>query len=145
MWPAFWMLGNDNKSAGWPMCGEIDIMENVGYEPGKIHGSMHGPGYSGGSPLTGAYSLPAGAKFADDFHVFAVEWDASAVRFYVDDQLYETQTPDSIPSSKHWVFDHPFFILLNLAVGGQWPKDPDATTQFPQQMLVDYVRVYTHS
>jgi len=145
MWPAFWMLGNDNKSAGWPMCGEIDIMENVGYEPGKIHGSMHGPGYSGGSPLTGAYSLPAGAKFADDFHVFAVEWDASAVRFYVDDQLYETQTPDSIPSSKHWVFDHPFFILLNLAVGGQWPKDPDPTTQFPQEMLVDYVRVYTHT
>ena len=97
-------------------------MENVGYEPGKIHGSMHGPRYSGDSPLTGAYSLPPGSKFADNFHVFAVEWDASAVRFYVDDHLYETQTPDSIPSSKHWVFDHPFFILLNLAVGGQWPK-----------------------
>ncbi len=145
MWPAFWMLGDDNRSTGWPGCGEIDIMENVGYEPGKIHGSMHGPGYSGGSPLTGAFSLPAGAKFSGDFHVFAVEWDASAVRFYVDDHLYETQTPDSIPSSKHWVFDHPFFILLNLAVGGQWPKDPDSTTQFPQQMLVDYVRVYTHS
>ena len=145
IWPAFWLLGSDDTSTGWPGRGEIDIMENVGYEPGKIHGSMHGPRYSGDSPLTGAYSLPPGSKFADNFHVFAVEWDASAVRFYVDDHLYETQTPDSIPSSKHWVFDHPFFILLNLAVGGQWPKDPDATTQFPQQMLVDYVRVYTHT
>jgi beta-glucanase (GH16 family) len=83
MWPAFWLLGNDNDSAGWPGRGEIDIMENVGYEPGKIHGSMHGPRYSGDSPLTGAYSLPAGSKFADDFHVYAVEWDASAIRFYV--------------------------------------------------------------
>jgi beta-glucanase (GH16 family) len=82
------LLGNDNASAGWPGCGEIDIMENVGYEPGKIHGSMHGPRYSGDSPLTGAYSLPSGAKFADNFHVFAVEWDATAVRFYVDDHLY---------------------------------------------------------
>jgi beta-glucanase (GH16 family) len=146
IWPAFWLLGNDNTSTGWPGRGEIDIMENVGYEPGKSHGSMHGPPYSGDSPLTGAYSLPAaGPNFADNFHVFAVEWDASAIRFYVDDHLFETQTPDSIPSSKRWVFDHPFFILLNLAVGGQWPTDPDATTQFPQQMLVDYVRVYTHS
>jgi beta-glucanase (GH16 family) len=145
MWPAFWLLGNDITTADWPTCGEIDIMENVGYEPGKVHGSLHGPGYSGDSPLTGAYSLPAGSKFSDSYHVFAVEWDASAIHFYVDDHPYETQTPDSIPSSKQWVFDHPFFILLNLAVGGQWPKDPDASTQFPQQMLVDYVRVYTHS
>jgi beta-glucanase (GH16 family) len=145
MWPAFWLLGNDNSTTGWPACGEIDIMENVGYEPGKIHGSMHGPRYSGDSPLTGGYSVPAGSAFADNFHVFAVEWNASAVRFYVDNHLYETQTPDSIPSSKRWVFDHPFFILLNLAVGGNWPKDPDPTTQFPQQMLVDYVRVYTHT
>jgi beta-glucanase (GH16 family) len=145
MWPAFWLLGSDVTTADWPACGEIDIMENVGYEPGKVHGSLHGPGYSGDSPLTGAYSLPAGSKFSDSYHVFAVEWDASAIHFYVDDHLYETQTPDSIPSSKQWAFDHPFFILLNLAVGGQWPKDPDASTQFPQQMLVDYVRVYTHS
>jgi beta-glucanase (GH16 family) len=145
MWPAFWLLGNDNSTTGWPGCGEIDIMENVGYEPGKIHGSIHGPRYSGDSPLTGAYSLPAGEKMADNYHVFAIEWDASEVRFYVDDHLYETQTPDSISSSKRWVFDHPFFILLNLAVGGQWPKSPDATTRFPQQMLVDYVRVYARS
>jgi beta-glucanase (GH16 family) len=101
IWPAFWLLGNDNTSTGWPGCGEIDIMENVGYEPGNSHGSMHGPPYSGDSPLTGAYSLPAaGPNFADNFHVFAVEWDASAIRFYVDDHLFETQTPDSIPSSK---------------------------------------------
>ena len=144
MWPAFWMLGDDISSAGWPQCGEIDIMENVGYEPGKVHGTLHGPRYSGDSPLTGAYTLPGGEAFSDDYHVFAVEWDEAGLRFFVDDHLYETQTPDSIPGSKRWVFDHPFFLLLNLAVGGRWPKNPDATTQFPQTMLVDYVRVYTH-
>lgn len=142
MWPAFWMLGNDIGTAGWPSCGEIDIMENIGKEPAIVHGSMHGPGYSGSNGLTGGYTLPSG-KFADDFHVFAVEWEASAVRFYVDGHLYETRTPADLPAGKTWVFDHPFFILLNVAVGGDWPGSPDNTTVFPQEMLVDYVRVYT--
>jgi beta-glucanase (GH16 family) len=141
MWPAFWMLGGNIAAAPWPNCGEIDIMENIGKEPDKIHGSMHGPGYSGEKPLTGAYTLPSG-KFADDFHLFAVEWEPSAVRFYVDSSLYETQTPADLPKGKTWVFDHPFFILLNLAVGGNWPGSPSPYTTFPQQMLVDYVRVY---
>ncbi len=141
LWPAFWMLGNNIASVGWPTCGEIDIMENIGKEPAMVHGSMHGPGYSGGSPLTGTYTLPAG-KFADDFHVFAVEWEPNVIRFYVDNNLYETRTPADIPG-KTWVYDHPFFLLLNVAVGGNWPGDPDATTVFPQRMLVDYVRVYT--
>ena len=143
IWPAFWLLGDDFNSAGWPACGEIDIMENVGLEPGKVHGTLHGPGYSGSNPLTGAYTLPNHEALSDDFHVFAVEWAPDALRFYVDGHLFETQTVDSIPSSKRWVFDHPFFILLNLAVGGAWPGNPDPTTPFPATMLVDYVRVYT--
>ena len=142
MWPAFWMLGNDIDRVGWPTCGEIDIMENIGSEPSKVHGSMHGPKYSGENPLTGAFTLPRNQRFSDDFHIFAVEWEPAAIRFYVDDILYETQTPDNLPSSKHWAFDHPFFLLLNLAVGGGWPGNPDATTVFPGSMLVDYVRVY---
>jgi beta-glucanase (GH16 family) len=143
LWPAFWMLGNDIDSVSWPQCGEIDIMENIGSEPGTVHGSMHGPGYSGGSDLTASYALPGGAKLGDDFHVYAVEWEAGSVSFYIDDTLYETQTPADIPAGTTWVFDQPFFLLLNVAVGGSWPGDPDATTVFPQTMLVDYVRVYT--
>jgi len=142
IWPAFWMLGSDFPSAGWPACGELDIMENVGLEPGKIHGTLHGPGYSGNNPLTGAYTLPNHEAMSNDFHVFAVDWMPDAIRFYVDGHLFETQTVDSIPSSKRWVFDHPFYILLNLAVGGGWPGSPDAKTPFPATMLVDYVRVY---
>jgi beta-glucanase (GH16 family) len=142
MWPAFWMLGNNIGTVGWPTCGEIDIMENIGKEPSIAHGSMHGPGYSGANGLTGGYTLPSG-KLADDFHIFAIEWEASVVRFYVDGNLYETRTPADLPAGKTWVFDHPFFILLNVAVGGDWPGNPDNTTVFPQNMLVDYVRVYT--
>ena len=142
LWPAFWMLGNDIGTASWPTCGEIDIMENIGKEPGTLHGSMHGPGYSGGNPLTATTVLPGGAKLADDFHIYAVEWETGVVRFYLDSTLYETRTPADVPAGKKWVYDHPFFMLLNVAVGGGWPGDPDATTVFPQTMMVDYVRVY---
>lgn len=142
LWPAFWLLGANSKSAGWPGCGEIDIMENLGHDPSKVHGSMHGPGYSGGHPLTGSYVLPGSRTFADDFHVFAVEWEPNVVRFYVDDVLYETETPKNLPAGTQWVYDHPFFIILNLAVGGNWPKDPDTTTASPSFLLVDYVRAY---
>ncbi len=141
MWPAFWMLGNNIGTAGWPTCGEIDIMENIGKEPSIAHGTIHGPGYSGANGLGGAYTLPSG-KLADDFHIFAIEWETAAIRFYVDGNLYETRTPADLPTGKTWVFDHPFFILLNVAVGGDWPGNPDNTTVFPQTMLVDYVRVY---
>jgi beta-glucanase (GH16 family) len=143
IWPAFWMLGDDFNSGGWPECGEIDIMENVGFEPGTIHGTLHGPGYSGSNNLTAAYTLPDHQAVSDDFHVFAVEWTPEAIRFYIDSHLFETQTVASIPSNKRWVFDHPFYILLDLAVGGRWPGSPDTTTPFPATMLVDYVRVYT--
>jgi beta-glucanase (GH16 family) len=143
IWPAFWMLGNNIGSAGWPTCGEIDIMENIGKEPSIVHGSLHGPGYSGGNPLGQAYTLPSGATYADGFHVFAVEWELNVVRFYMDDILYGTKTPADTPSGARWVYDHPFYLLLNVAVGGNWPGAPDSTTTFPQMMLVDYVRVYS--
>jgi beta-glucanase (GH16 family) len=116
-------------------------MENIGSEPSKAHGSMHGPGYSGATPLTAIYTLPGGT-FADDFHVFAVEWDPTTVRFYVDGDLYLTEGPGNLPAGTRWVFDHPFFILLNVAVGGNFPGNPDASSTYPQTMLVDYVRVY---
>lgn len=142
IWPAFWMLGDNIDAAGWPNCGEIDIMENIGREPSANHGSLHGPGYSGGSPLSGIYTLPGGRRFADDFHVFTIDWEPVAIRFYVDGNLYETRTPSDVPAGRRWVFDHPFFILLNVAVGGNWPGSPDSTTVWPQTMLVDYVKVY---
>ncbi len=151
IWPAFWMLGDDidkpasNKS-GWPDCGEIDIMENIGKEPALVHGTIHGPGYSGEHGIGAPYALPGdrpgNSSFADDFHIFAVEWEPNTIRFYVDDHLYATRTPADLPEGAKWVYDHPFFILLNVAVGGDWPGNPDATSVFPQTMLVDYVRVY---
>jgi beta-glucanase (GH16 family) len=142
IWPAFWMLGDNIGTAGWPNCGEIDIMENIGREPSIVHGTIHGPGYSGGDGIGAAYTLPTGQKFSDNFHTFAVEWEPNVMRWYVDGLLYKTITPANLPAGKSWVFDHPFFIILNVAVGGYWPLYPDATTVFPQQMLVDYVRVY---
>ena len=142
VWPAFWLLGDDLSTTGWPACGEIDIMENVGSQPATIHGSLHGPGYSGANPLTNAYALPRG-HFTDGFHIFAIEWEPQVMRFYVDGELYATKTPNDIPSGQRWVYDHPFFIILNLAVGGNMPGNPDHSTVFPQRMLVDYVRVYS--
>jgi beta-glucanase (GH16 family) len=140
MWPAFWMLGSDIDTNPWPASGEIDIMENIGKEPAIVHGSLHGPGYAPGN-VTASYTLPSGA-LGDGFHLYAVEWDPQQIRFYVDSTQYATFTPSNLPSGSPWEFNKPFFILLNLAVGGDWPGAPDQTTQFPQQMLVDYVRVY---
>ena len=143
MWPAFWLLGSDENTVPWPGCGEIDVMENRGSEPSTIHGSLHGPGYSGGGAFTESYTLPNGGVFSDDFHIFAVEWDAGELRWYVDDTLYQTRTSDTLARSKTWVFDDKaFFMILDLAIGGVYGPAPDATTVFPQTMLVDYVRVY---
>lgn len=142
LWPAFWMLGGDIDRAGWPACGEIDIFENIGREPSIIHGTVHGPGYSGGNGISGLYALPSGQRFADGFHVFSTEWQPNQVTFLVDGHAYKTVTPADLPAGTKWVFDHPFFIILNVAVGGDWPGSPDASTVFPQTMQVDYVRVY---
>jgi beta-glucanase (GH16 family) len=140
IWPAFWMLGTNITTVGWPQCGEIDVMENVGREPSINHGSVHGPGYSGGNSVSGLYTLNA-SRFADDFHVFAIQWAPQSISFFVDGVSYKTVTPASLPSGASWVFDNPFFLILNVAVGGNFPGSPDGTTQFPQEMIVDYVRV----
>jgi beta-glucanase (GH16 family) len=142
MWPAFWMLGNDISGVGWPACGEIDIMENIGREPNIVHGTIHGPGYSGASGPTALFANPDGKPFADGYHLYAIEWEQNVIRFYVDDNLYVTRKPADLPGGTRWVFDHEFFIILNVAVGGSWPGNPDGTTSLPQQMKVDYVRVY---
>jgi beta-glucanase (GH16 family) len=145
LWPAFWMLGTNFGQVPWPTSGEMDIMENIGREPSTIHGTVHGPGYSGDQGITGSFTLPNGARFADDFHVFALQWEPTVIRFYVDDTLYKTVSPSDLPPDAPWVFNHPFFIILNVAVGGDWPGNPDSTTVFPQTMLVDYVRVYKNA
>jgi beta-glucanase (GH16 family) len=141
IWPAFWLLGANIAQTPWPGCGEIDIMEMRGQTPTVILGSAHGPGYSGGASLTSTYSLPSGT-FHDGFHVFSVDWTPSRIEWRVDGILYKSITPASLPSNGTWVFDHPFSILLNLAVGGTFLGNPDASTVFPQTMIVDYVRVY---
>jgi beta-glucanase (GH16 family) len=144
LWPAFWMLGANIDAVNWPSCGEIDIMENVGREPSVNHGSLHMPAAgstTADDQLTGMYTLSAGAKLGDGFHSYAIEWTPSSIKFFVDDVLYETQTPQTA-TGRTWEFDQPFFILLNVAVGGTFPGAPDATTAFPQTMKVDWVRAY---
>lgn len=139
IWPAFWLLGNNCEQVVWPQCGEIDIMEYRGQEPIKVHGSVHGPGYSAGNAITKSYSL-TNDRFDTGFHIFGIEWGPNFINFYVDDVLYNQITPDDV--SGDWVFDHPFYIILNVAVGGSFVGPPNNETQFPQTMLVDYIRVY---
>ncbi|MGI8962709.1 MAG: glycoside hydrolase family 16 protein, partial [Bryobacteraceae bacterium] len=141
MWPAFWMLGDDIEALGWPKCGEIDVMENIGKEPAIVHGTVHGPQYFGKGGITSQHFLPAGKALSDDFHVYAVLWSPSSIKFLLDGTVYTTVTPASLPKGAKWVFDHPFFLLLNLAVGGDWPGAPDATSSFPEAMQVDWVRI----
>jgi beta-glucanase (GH16 family) len=131
------MLGADLPSVGWPQCGEIDIMENIGKEPSTIHGSLHAPG----ADLSGAYTLGS-REFYKRFHVFGAEWDTTRISFYVDDEESPYYVVERTDFPGVWVFDHPFYILLNVAVGGLWPGNPGSSTHFPQAMEVDYVRVY---
>lgn len=142
MWSAFWMLGNDIDAVGWAKCGEIDVMENIGREPKIVHGTIHGPGYSGANAVGAPFSLADNKKFAEDFHVYAAEWSENKIAFYVDGNLYKTIAPKDLPAGKQWVYDHPFFMILNLAIGGNWGGAPDETTVFPGMMMIDYVRVY---
>jgi beta-glucanase (GH16 family) len=142
MWSAFWLLGSNIDTVGWANCGEIDVMENIGREPLTVHGTIHGPGYSGANGIGAPFSLANDQKFSDDFHVYATEWTENKISFYVDGTLYKTITPQDLPAGKQWVYDHPFFMILNLAIGGKWGGAPDEITVFPQTMLVDYVRVY---
>jgi beta-glucanase (GH16 family) len=145
-WPAFWMLGSDIPVSDWPACGELDIMETVGLSPNWIAGSIHGRGFVGGN-LSTRYSMKTGS-FSDDFHVFGMTWSPGKIEYYLDDpaRVYATYTPDDIAKfpGAVWPFDSQDnqFLLLNLAVGGDWPGAPNAETRFPSEMLVDYVRIY---
>ncbi len=139
LWPAFWLLGNDCDTNIWPQCGEIDIMEYLGDSPTVVFGSAHGPGYSAGEAETKEYALE-NDRFDTGFHIFGIEWGPNYINYYVDDVLYNQITPEDV--SGEWVFDHPFYIIMNVAVGGSFPGSPNPETVFPQTMVVDYVRVY---
>ncbi len=138
IWPAFWMLGANFPELGWPLSGEIDILENVG-EKNVVYGALHGPGYSGGGNIGGVYR--ADVNLDEGFHVYAIDWDPHVIRWYVDGELANLISVNAL-DGKQWVYDHDFFLLMNVAVGGYWPGYPDETTEFPQEMIVDYVRVY---
>jgi len=139
LWPAFWMVGANSDVVSWPQCGEVDIMEYLGNNPTTVFGTVHGPGYSGANAVSKTYSLP-NSRFDTDFHVFGIEWGENYINYYVDDVLYNQITPNNV--NGEWVFNQPFYIILNLAVGGNLPGSPNNQTTFPQTMLVDYVRVY---
>ncbi|HQH38926.1 MAG TPA: CIA30 family protein [Anaerolineae bacterium] len=139
IWPAFWSLGSNFGEVGWPTSGEIDIMENIGKEPNTVHGTVHGPGYSGGSGIGGGYTYTE--ALSANYHLYAIEWEPDEIRWYIDDTQYFTLTHAMLPAGAPWVFDHPFFLIMNVAVGGYWPGYPDETSVFPQTMSVDYVRV----
>ncbi|MGB3444389.1 MAG: discoidin domain-containing protein [Actinophytocola sp.] len=142
LWPAFWMLGsNFFQGRPWPASGEIDILEHVGKEPNNVYSTLHAPAYFGGGGYGSPLNLGQAANAA--FHVFAVEWGPTQMRFFVDGNNFFTAARDTVESTRGpWVYDHPFFIILNNAVGGDWPGPPNASTQFPQNMTIDYVRVY---
>src|SRR5260370_16043558 len=148
VWPAFCMLGENIRSVGWPNCGEIDIMENFGTFNNNVstnNGTVHGPGYSGGNGIGKSYKLPFGERVADDYHLYAIEWSQDSIEWFVDGASYHKVTPASLPAGRQWAFNNPFFILLNLAIGGPttFLGTPDPNAPFPaQDLLVDYVRVY---
>ena len=139
LWPAFWMLGSNIETVSWPQCGEIDMMELRGQEPNIVHGSLHGPGYSAGNAITKKYTLNNG-RFDADYFIYAIEWDKDKIDFFVNDFLYQRIKREDVPGE--WVYDNPFFLILNVAVGGTFVGFPTALTPFPQRMIVDYVRVY---
>lgn len=164
MFPAFWLLGQNfceaqtqignnvtcnsslpNYEEGnvlWPQCGEIDIMEYLGSKPTEVFGTIHGPGFAGGNSISKKFNLN-NDRFDNDFHVFGVEWTENHINWYVDDVLYSQITRQNVEAKGgQWVFDNSFYMLLNLAVGGNLPGSPNNETSFPQRMLVDYVRVY---
>jgi beta-glucanase (GH16 family) len=139
IWPAFWMLGADVDQVGWPNCGEIDVMELKGQQPNVIHGTIHGPGYSAGGAISSSYALQNG-RFDLDYHLYAVEWTEDQIDFSCDGYLYKRIKKSDVPGE--WVYDHDFFMILNVAIGGNYVGFPTAQTPFPQKMIVDYVKVY---
>lgn len=146
IWPAIWMLPSDDRYGGWAASGEIDIVELVGHEPDRVHGTLHYGGEWPDNTYSGAPYVLASGTFADRFHTFALEWEPGEIRWYVDGNHYQTQTEWSSSRAPYPApFNQPFHLILNVAVGGNWPGYPDARTTFPQSMMIDYVRVYRKS
>jgi beta-glucanase (GH16 family) len=141
LWSAFWLLGHEHPVTPWPVCGELDIMENKGSQPRTTSSALHGPGYSGATPFAHGHTLESGT-LADDFHTFAVEWDSLHVRFFVDSAAHYGLTRDAVQRFGRSVLDQPYYVIFNLAVGGHFDGDPKSDAIFPATMLVDYVRVY---
>lgn len=137
IWPAIWMLGANIDQVSWPASGELDIMELVGHEPAVVHGTVHFDN-NGYQSSTGSRMLNNG-DFSDQFHVFSVVWERDRIRWYVDNQIFKTFTKSGSNGNP---FNAPFFFIMNIAVGGSWPGNPDGTTVFPQEMVVDYIRVF---
>ena len=142
LWPAFWMLGSGFPSVSWPACGELDIMENKGSTASATSSAIHGPGYSGNTPFAHLNQLPGGA-LTSDFHTYAVEWDGESVRFSVDSAVHYSVARTDLLQYGSSVISQPYFVILNLAVGGQFDGDPSSNAIFPATMLVDWVRVYS--
>jgi beta-glucanase (GH16 family) len=142
LWPAFWMLGAANPAMRWPAVGEIDIMENHGSNARMTSSALHGAGYSGSTtPFVHEQTLERGT-YAADFHTFAVEWSPTSIRFFVDDSLHYTVTRPEVEKYGKWAFDQPFYVILNLAVGGTFDGDPKSDGVLPAAMWIDYVRVF---
>jgi beta-glucanase (GH16 family) len=141
-WPAFWMMGADFLTGRpWPYNGEIDIMEVLGRNTFECYTTLHAPAYNGGAGFGQKHT--AAVDLANDFHVFAVEWDSRGMRFFLDSQQIFNASKDTVESTRGpWVYDHQFYLILNLAVGGDFPGPVDPSTPFPSRVLVDYVRVY---
>lgn len=142
IWPALWMLGGNISTVNWPACGEIDIMELVGHQPNRVHGTIHyGANTSQHQYIGNSTALAGAAKFSDEFHVFSLIWEEDKITWLLDDvQFYQITKTTVDPAA--YPFNAPFFFIFNVAVGGQWPGDPDGSTNFPQRMIVDYVRVF---
>jgi beta-glucanase (GH16 family) len=139
LWPAFWMLGSNIDSVGWPQCGEIDIMEYISREPNEVFGTIHGPGYSGGDAYGSIHVL--NELVSADYHTFVIEWDENIIKWFIDGEQYHQATPENLPG-RQWVFNDPQFLILNLAIGGSFGGSIDPSIPFPQQYWIDYVRVY---
>jgi len=139
LWPAIWLLGENIESVGWPAGGELDIMENHGSDVTTTSSAVHGPGYSGNTPF--AHALARGT-LDRGFHRYAIEWDSLRIRFFVDDTVHYVVSKTDVQHYGNWVFDQPFYLILNLAVGGHFDGDPQSDAIFPATMLIDYVRVY---
>ena len=143
VWPALWMLGSNFQTASWPACGEIDIMELIGSQPGTLHGTVHyGTSTATHQQKTASRTLANNELFFNAFHVFSIVWEENRIRWYIDDVQFHEVTPATLGAGQPWPFNQNFFFIMNVAVGGNWPGSPDGTTIFPQRMIVDYVRVF---